>query len=259
MISTPLKELHQNTGKFWHTMSLLFHKGEEDLPQQLDSIMSELGVSKNDRILDAACGTGFPAIELHELGYKNLVCSDASPTTIDEFKKHTNLPVYELLWSEVGNTFSDLKAILVPGSSIAYVSSWDKPDETISKASAVEELKRSFQSFYEALAPHGIAVIGVSKNSDITEPKEFKLGEESFEGRKISVQWHITPLLKEGLRKWDTIITDSETQESEVITRYGVRVTIDEVIEMLKQSGFRIVELRDISPQHYDYQIIAQK
>src|SRR4051794_11664844 len=53
----------------------------------VDGISELLVGLKSRRILDCACGTGLPALDLRERGF-NVDCSDGDPDMLDQFRKN---------------------------------------------------------------------------------------------------------------------------------------------------------------------------
>lgn len=95
----------------------------------LTNLLQANGITpqSSKRILDAACGTGFPAIELIERGY-DIVCSDGSLEMGLFCQQKTNgkLIPHIVRWEELGKYFlpNSFDAVLMRGDSLPYIASW---------------------------------------------------------------------------------------------------------------------------------------
>lgn len=66
-------------------------------------LLSAIIGPKERSILDTACGTGFPSLDLIKKGYKNVTCSDGDPRHVKILKKklkkeNLQVPVTQAKW-----------------------------------------------------------------------------------------------------------------------------------------------------------------
>jgi SAM-dependent methyltransferase len=89
-----------------------------------------LGDPADQRILDCACGTGFPAIELARRGY-DVTCSDGSALMLGYFKRRADheavsLSASQIRWEELTDCFdAPFDVVMCRGCALPYAGTWD--------------------------------------------------------------------------------------------------------------------------------------
>src|SRR5512139_436019 len=84
---------------------------EFDREQTADGIAAWLGPPAGRRILDSACGSGFPALELIARGY-DVTCADGSELMLRHFRLNATLAglrvqAVQALWSQLPDRFGE--------------------------------------------------------------------------------------------------------------------------------------------------------
>ena len=138
---------------------------EYDQELLVSSLGKWLEGQKHQKILDCACGTGFPSLELIKMGY-NITCSDASAEMLALFNENARKvglsinPVC-IKWQLLGAQFcSQFDIVICRGSSLIYADCWDfdnMPDEKV--------IYDSLKSFRDCLAPGGILYVDTTSEA----------------------------------------------------------------------------------------------
>ncbi|HUD36200.1 MAG TPA: class I SAM-dependent methyltransferase [Streptosporangiaceae bacterium] len=128
---------------------------EYDRDLLVDSLRGWLGAPGGGRILDCACGSGFPAIDLIRAGY-DVTCSDGSQLMLGYFKRRTD---YEgitargalVRWEDLSDYFeTPFDVVMCRGCALPYAGTWD--DDAPPDAGA---LAQSVAQFAASLRPGG--------------------------------------------------------------------------------------------------------
>ncbi|MBN2127798.1 MAG: class I SAM-dependent methyltransferase [Candidatus Diapherotrites archaeon] len=124
---------------------------------------------KIKRILDCACGTGFPSIDLIENGF-DVVCSDSNNEMISSAKKNAEMKnrkidFFQLDWCELDKKFGEeFDCVLCRGNALAYADSWGK--DIVTSEKAYSKIKTALKKFFYVLKPGGILYVDTAlKNS----------------------------------------------------------------------------------------------
>lgn len=92
-----LQELYRHWAKDYDKEMPKIHYG---YIEPMKEAFTKIGIQTNAKILDAACGTGYPIMALHEMGYTDLHGIDFCPEMIGEAKKkniYKNLTIGDLI------------------------------------------------------------------------------------------------------------------------------------------------------------------
>src|SRR5438309_2204240 len=98
---------------------------EYDRAELVAGLEEWLGGEKDKKILDCACGTGFPAIDLIQKGY-NITCTDGSELMLKEFKRNADAAgvrasTHCIRWGDLSGHFrSEFDIVMCRGSSLIY-------------------------------------------------------------------------------------------------------------------------------------------
>jgi SAM-dependent methyltransferase len=82
-VSDQLASGHPDIGLLWE----LCLRVEFERAMLVDGLAAWLGPPEGLRILDSACGSGFPALDLVRRGYA-VTCSDGSPEMLERFRRN---------------------------------------------------------------------------------------------------------------------------------------------------------------------------
>lgn len=122
---------------------------EYDRDLLVSGIAGWLGPPDGLKLLDCACGSGFPSLDLARLGYQ-ITCTDGSDFMLERFRRKARamgLPIEprQARWEELGELFTAaFDVVLCRGCSLIYAGTWDTdadPDP-LALVSAIENFVR---------------------------------------------------------------------------------------------------------------------
>lgn len=182
----------ENLPQLWEiTLQFLYEN------KYIESLIAFLRGRQVQTILDCACGSGFPAIELKKAGF-DIFCTDGSEAMIRQFrhnleKESLDIPNKVTDWADLGKLDRKFDAILCRGNSFIYVDSWDEgtkldPENFLSRA------RSALQGMYDVLNEDGLLYI------DMPSKKEYEsgpvlnedLGERLVNGQMTKLAWRVT-------------------------------------------------------------------
>jgi SAM-dependent methyltransferase len=224
---------------------------EYDRGRLVADIADWIGAPEGVKVLDAACGSGFPALELHRMGY-DVTCTDGSPPMLERFRATAQAAGIELgatvaLWQELSSLYSEqFDVVICRGCSLTYAGTFDAdvdPDR-----SAVED---SIKSFAGCLRPGGRLYIDV--------PREEDLGEETAEwdehptrvidGHQVDLRERITAEPAARLRRWEVELEIDDA--SLALERRSHYMPHAELLEMMREAGLEDNGRADIPSERY--------
>jgi SAM-dependent methyltransferase len=247
-----------NIAEMWD-ICIEFKYNKKAFAKSLDKFLKTHNVKT---ILDCGGGTGFPAIELKKLGWDITYC-DGNKLMMKRFqekvkKLQLQIPQFFSNWLDLSkNTTKKFDAVLCRGNSLIYLDSWDK--KQVPK-NAEEKIKKVLKEFYAILNPNGLLYVDIvdkkafgSQNYSATQ----ELGEKIINGKKIKLVWKISHSDKKKIRTWKTILeTNGKKQE---FTYYSYLLKPEELIKLLKETGFHRVEETKIKGENNYTVFIAYK
>ena len=124
LITADLEE--PDVGTLW---DLCLHS-EYDRDQLVGSIADWIGPPDGRKVLDAACGSGFPALTLHKLGY-DVTCTDGSSFMLERFRRNAEaagVPIEprEALWEELEGIYpASFDVVMCRGCSFIYAGTFE--------------------------------------------------------------------------------------------------------------------------------------
>ena len=181
----------ENLPQLWQiTLQFLYDK------QYIDSLVAFLHGQKVQTVLDCACGTGFPALELKKANF-DVYCTDGSEAMIRQFRhklKEAGLDIPNKVsdWHDLAELGRKFDAVLCRGNSFIYVDSWDEGTALDTKNFLSRGLK-SLQQMYAVLNEGGMLYI------DMPSKKEYEhgpvvvenLGERLIDEKSTKLTWSV--------------------------------------------------------------------
>jgi SAM-dependent methyltransferase len=229
-------------GALWE---LCLHR-EWDRPKAVAGIASWLGPPDGLAILDAACGSGFPAIDLAQRGY-DLTCADGSARMLDYFRRNArqagvDLQPWHLRWDQLPGRFAGQFDVVIcrGGGSLIYAGTWDEdmpPDR--------HAIGETLQHFVTCLRPGGRLYVDITRSEDLarTEPHVYRHPRYEIGGRSVELAEFITVDLVNRTRRWQSrLAIDGVTY---VFTRRSHYLTHEELVRLLHKAG-----LTDVHEEH---------
>jgi SAM-dependent methyltransferase len=142
-----------------------------DRPRLVASLSDWLGTPAGERILDCACGSGFPAIDLARAGY-DVTCSDGSALMLRYFKRRADYEGVEvragqIRWEDLGSHYGpEFDVVMCRGCALPYAGTWDHdapPDR--------DALALAVGRFAAALRPGGRLYVDTAAEPPSADPQ----------------------------------------------------------------------------------------
>jgi SAM-dependent methyltransferase len=216
---------------------------EYDQAEMVRGLAGWLGPADGLDVLDCACGSGFPSLDLHRLGYR-LTCTDGSEFMLERFRRKAQragiaLEPQQMRWQELGRRYPRaFDVVMCRGCSLIYAGTWDTEAEPDWSA-----LVSSVENFVACLRPGGRLYV------DITPERELY-------GEYPQVEEH-APRMVDGRRvEWREVLDADPVAR---VRTWRVSLLVDgEAIELERKSHFlphadftRLLEdvgLKDVGP-----------
>ena len=152
------------SAQIWDISADVFHNPK--YRKEYVRLLSVIIGPKDRSILDTACGTGFPSIDLIKSGYKNMTCSDGDPGRVKMLKErlkkeNLKIPVICDKWQAM-RTDKKFDAVLNSDNSLVYMDSWSGGHI---KRNAFKRLSLVLGNFYELLNKNGMLIVALAKNN----------------------------------------------------------------------------------------------
>ncbi|PWQ97883.1 class I SAM-dependent methyltransferase [Leucothrix arctica] len=216
------------------------HLWPEAYPESLSNELKKLNVSS---ILDCAGGTGYPAIELKQMGW-DISYSDGSELLNTFFKNrietlHLDIPTYQSRWENLTqNIPKTYDALMCSGNSFISINSYDN-DASFTKTVVKQNMQQAVNEFYKMLNANGVLYIDMFNESYAFPKQPFSISSESDTHRIF------TTVNYDSVRNARTTLTTTSSlhddSEEHMITKL-TPIHTEELIEFLKEAGFSRVE-----------------
>jgi SAM-dependent methyltransferase len=222
---------------------LIYGDWERSIARQgaaLAALLEELGVRRNDSVLDAACGIGTQTIGLLRCGYR-VTASDISPGAIARLE------------TELSNRSLDAKCYLddlrqLRHTDTGSVAAVIACDNAVPHLLSDSEILLAFRNCYRCLRPGGVAVFSVRDYASIERknPDVRPYGLRYEAGRRfLAVQVWEWDGDQYDLRMYLTSESPDGVCETRVLVSRYYAVPLARLTELLAEAGFADVQRRD--------------
>jgi Methylase involved in ubiquinone/menaquinone biosynthesis len=224
---------------------------EYDRDRVVRGIAEWLGPPDDLKVLDAACGSGFPALDLHRMGYQ-LTCSDGSAFMLERFRhvaKAADIPIepVQALWEELGELYAgSFDAVLCRGCSFIYAGTFEAdvpPDWSA--------LESSLRSFVRCLRPGGRLYLDCPKEEDMQDEDSgwMKHPPRTIDGHQIEIEERLFTDRTARQRRWMVQLRiDDASTEFERRSHYLPHA---EFAGLLQDAGLEDVGRADVTGERY--------
>lgn len=214
----------------------------------LEALFQKHGINKSSKILDAACGTGFPAINLHERGYE-VRASDRNRDMLEQFERNAKSRDISLESSCLEPKCADwgtlhwsyyadsLDLVLCRGNSLVYVNSWGW--SWIARGwSGPNSMLEALKDFHTILKPGGMLYVDVTSAKESPHKMSWELNTKMG---PAEVRWVISHP-EEKVRNWYLEVELKKGGPLERISFYSYFPPPGEIASLLKTAGFSRIE-----------------
>jgi SAM-dependent methyltransferase len=216
----------------------------------VDGLAAWLGPPDGLRILDSACGSGFPALDLVRRGYA-VTCSDGSPEMLARFRRNAAAAGVAVRprrhrWEELARHYAaSFDVVMCRGSSLIYAGTWDS-DARPSR----DALERSVDSLVRCLRPGGRMYVDTTRAEDLTARSTSSRSELVLaDGARVVVLEEVETDVDRRVRSWTTVVTSPDAVAS--FRRRSHWLPHDELVALLTRAGLGHVGPVDVPGERY--------
>lgn len=206
-------------------------------------LLNKQGVNKQSTILDAGCGSGFPAIDLIEKGYR-VICTDKSSEMVRQVqlnakKRGISIEAYHVMWSNLAKQFDNIfDFVYCRGNSLVYAASWEQ--NWIVPSRSRDEIFKAIQNFYNILKPKGKVYIDITNKNE--KPHKEDIGTVHTKNGPVSITWEISHDIKNKIRAWTINLKFLKARKERTYHSYSYFMPHEELIDFLYTAGFRKID-----------------
>lgn len=254
-----LAEMWSISGKLLHTAA--YRRTFADL------LASAIG-DRDQSILDAACGTGFPMIELRALGFRNLAGADADPDLLDEFRATLDArpdlgrwqPDLKLArWQELPDCIDrSFDVVLNVDAAIGFMDSWIPGNMRRGQDAIFARVVDVLRNFHAVTKPGGRFFIGLQKNNHKgNHHYPMFVGRMQIDGREALAHWDMRYDWQSRIKTWvNRVEWDGQRFEQ---VRQSYLFDLDELADFLRAAGFAEVARLPTPDDLYEDILIATR
>lgn len=234
-----------------------------------DLLAAAIG-ARDQRILDCACGTGFPMIELHALGFGTITGSDADADLLAEFRARLaeirwQPDLIEATWQtlpqRLEQRFGSLPVfdvVLNVDAAIGFMDSWNAGAMRQGPENIFARVVEVLRNFHAVTAPGGRFFIGLQKNNHKGNSfYPMKVGEMMLDGVRAEAHWHMTYDWESRIKTWLNIVRVDGREYTQ--TRQSYLFDLAELAGFLREAGFADVERLPTPDDLYEDILIAHR
>lgn len=226
---------------------------EFDRDAAVDGIEAWLGPPDGLRVLDCACGSGFPALALLQRGY-DVTCSDGSALMLRHLERNARLEAvdvapHQVLWEDLRQYFGPVFDVVMcrGGGSYLYAGTWDTDGTPTGDA-----LSGSVRQFIDCVRPGGRLYVDVTRAEDLarTEPQWSRRPRLLVGQHTVDLEELITLEPERGMRVWHSWLSiDGTCHEFERRSHF---LPHDALVGLLREGGLEDVHAEPVPGEHYD-------
>ena len=212
---------------------------EYDRTALVRNLSEWLGNPGGLRVLDCACGTGFPAIDLARRGY-DMTCSDGSALMLGYFKRRVQfegvpMQADQVRWEDLSSRYDEpFDVVMCRGCALPYAGTWD--DETPPDRQALADCAREFAASLRAGGRLYVDTANELRSSgpELTRHRPFMIGSHTIE---LTEELSVDPSRR--LRFWRSELTiDGQRYE---FRRHSHYLPPDDLVRLLTDASLRDV------------------
>lgn len=217
-----------------------------------DTITELLLKTRSTLVLDCACGTGLPAIDLRARGF-SVDCSDADGLMLNQFRRNARArnvddSALQLRWEELTSVGKQYDYVMCRGNSLVYADSW----EGGFPAASMDTIERHIRGIASVVAPGGYLHVDAPRTSNLVE---VSYPEISFRGKQVRVTERV--FLSNGYRRWEQHVFIGS--EEFAFARNSADLTGAKLGDLLRRNGFVNIETVELAGERPSYQVLLAK
>jgi SAM-dependent methyltransferase len=215
-------------------------------------------------ILDTACGTGFPALNLIEKGFCNISCSDADEDLLDEFRQRMSASAVDLTlmrcgWQTLSQSIKNqYDVVLCVDAAIGFMDSWMDGEMRSGPARILDRVTEVLRQFVSVTANGGRFIIGLQKNNSRSNVYYSMLvGSFPVEGIEAEAWWNMSYDWEARVKTWENVVTWKGQRFTQ--TKQSYLFDKAELAELLLKAGFSSVREAPTPADIYEDILIATR
>jgi SAM-dependent methyltransferase len=230
-----------------------------------------LAAALDDRdaaILDAACGTGFPLLELIGLGFRQITGSDADPDLLARCRKRLAADpalgsaaprLIEASWQNLPERIPQtFPHVLCVDAAIGFMDSWVTGEMRQGPANIFARVTEVLRNFHAVTAPGGRFFIGLQKNNHKGNSfYPMQVGAMEIDGIPAEAHWHMSYDWESRIKTWRNIVRVGSREF--IQTRRSYLFDLAELAGFLGAAGFARVERLPTPDDLYEDILIAHR
>ena len=212
--------------------------------KELTGLLEGHGVDRKSKILDTCAGSGFPALDMVEMGYENLTCVDGSDDQIELFAKKAEAKGFDArsekcLWQDLPQHFKEaqFQALICKGSIWYAGGGWNK-DALPERESSLKALKDTLAIFYSLLDKGGVLYLDKFRDDEVDHKDA--VGTFEVQGKKKELLFYTHREKELSIRRAKMLIKDVETGIEEGLPNVTYDLKAEELEQALKDVGFSV-------------------
>ncbi len=242
--------------KLWDTCLYNLLYDAQKYAEEIEQILTKLGMSKDSNFIDVSAGTGFMSMELAERGYK-FDFMDATDDEIAEFSKKAkekNLQIRckKIKWLDIPKTYDkdSFDMVFCRGNSFIYAAGgWNKLNK-IDYNKSIELYEKTLKIFYDLLKTGGWLYIDKFKDNET--PGKASIGKAIISGRSYDLFFYSEIKKNEKYRMASILLRDEHGNEKGLPNVTPI-LKLPKLISMLKKAGFKEVKKFNLkNEKHFD-------
>ncbi len=249
--------------EMWSLCGRIFHAGNYRAVYS-DVLAGAIG-SPEKRILDTACGVGFPLLELIDRGYHRITGADADATLLGELsetlkERGLSVPLVHTSWQEITHHIAEqYDVVLNTDASICLMDSWGVGTLSRGQSQVFERITSVLQNFHQLVAPGGGLIIGLQKNSTKSHQthRVVDVGQLDVGGHQANLVWELEYDWDTRIKRWNSVLTVGEQRYERLLELYLCDKR--ELTDMLLTAGFSHVAEVQTPAQTYDDLLYAYR
>ncbi|MFJ8196368.1 class I SAM-dependent methyltransferase [Streptomyces sp. NPDC096152] len=236
-------------GTLWE-LCMLF---EFDREETADGIARWLGPAEGLSILDCACGSGFPALELIRRGY-DVTCTDGSELMLAHFRRNAGVEGLGVrpelvLWEDLPRRYAGQFDVVMNrgGGNYIYAGAWD--EEGLADQSAMAE---AIGQWVACVRPGGRFYVDITRAEDLERREEQSVVHPTLRiGRHtVDIAETISIDRSSGIRTWWSSLTVDGTERT--FQRRSRYLRHDQLVDILEGCGLTDVRKTPVRGEYYD-------
>ncbi|TDC81662.1 class I SAM-dependent methyltransferase [Micromonospora sp. KC606] len=226
---------------------------EFDREETADGIAAWLGEPRGQRILDCACGSGFPALELIRRGY-DVTCTDGSEMMLRHFRRNARIEGLDIKpvlldWADLPGRYDREFDVVINrgGGNYIYAGVWE--EEGLAAESAMAE---AIGQWAACVRPGGRLYVDTTRAQDLdrTEPQIVRHPTMVIGDHRVDIVEQVSIDRVRRRRAWESELTVDGVRTN--FRRRSHYIRHEQLLAALRDLGLEGIRREPIRGEFYD-------